>query len=557
MARGGKGMNLLRHRSLSLIFTGSVLILIPLFLAIMWPGTPQRMEQPSYGMEDLLNSQDPFDMIVREATLRGLASQAPQPGCLACNGMDICLHPDTDPEDAERILRELPTYLGTNGLLGYYQRGRWSITATDGGTGTTGDPITITWGFVPDGAWADGGTSNLHAVFTAAWGNTNWMNKIRNAFDRWHGFIGITYVEVSDDGANMPNSSGSLGVRGDVRIGGRSIDGAGNVLAYNYYPNGGDMILDTDDVGFYSNPVNNYGNLKNVVAHEHGHGMGLGHVIPVNCTKLMEPYNCSSNRFIGPQDDDIRGGMRLYGDPYENNDSNSDPSNLGTVVDTMVVEDLSIDRGTSDIDWYLVNLTVTDITIEADPVGSTYLVGNDGGSASSVSTDSISDIDIDLYNASGTTLLASATSAGIGETEVLSYTVPGVGDYQIRIYRKASTGNGVQRYTMTAYYDVGAGVPYADGGARTGLELSAAPNPFGFQTTARFQAHTAGPYSIEVYDVSGRLAHRIDGHASGPGWVEAVWDGRNNQGSKLSSGVYFIRASSGRQVETKRVLMVN
>lgn len=550
-------MNLLRHRSLSLSLAGSLLMLIPLFLAIIWPGTPVKMNLASSAVEALLNSQDPFDMIVREATQRGLAVQAQRAGYQDCGGIDVCLHPDTDPEDAERILRDLPTYLGTDGLLGYYQRGRWSYTATDGNTGTTGDPITITWGIVPDGTWADGGSSNLQSVFTAAWGNENWKNKIRNAFDRWTAVIGITYVEVSDDGANMPNSSGSLGVRGDVRIGGRSIDGPSNVLAYDYYPNIGDMVLDTDDVGFYGNPIYNYANLKNVVAHEHGHGMGLGHVIPTDCTKLMEAYNCSGSNFVGPQDDDIRGGMRLYGDPYENNDTNSEPADLGTVVDTMVVENLSIDKGTSDIDWYLITLTVTDITIETDPVGSTYMLGDDGGSTEQVSTDSISDIDIELYNAAGTTLLASATSGGIGETEVLSYTVPAVGDYQIKIYRKESTGLDVQRYTLTAYYGADAGIPYADGEARVGLDLSAAPNPFGFQTTARFMVHSAGPYSIGVYDVTGRLAHRIEGHASGPGWVEAVWDGRNDQGARLASGVYFLRASSGRQVETKRVLMVN
>ncbi|MFC1799897.1 matrixin family metalloprotease [Candidatus Eisenbacteria bacterium] len=550
-------MNLLRHRSLLLSLAGSVLVLIPLFLASMWPGTPLKMEPASSAVVDLLNSQDPFDMIVREATLRGLALQDLLPDGRDCHGIEVCLHPDTDPADAERILRTLPTYLGSDGILGYNDAGRWTYTATDGNTGVRGDPITITWGVVPDGTWADGGSSNLQAVFTAAWGSTNWMNKMRNAFERWEAVIGITYVEVSDDGANMPNSAGSLGTRGDVRIGGRSVDGPGNVLGYDYYPNTGDMVLDTDDVAFYSNPVYNYANLKNVVMHEHGHGMGLGHVIPTNCTKLMEPYNCSGSQFVGPQDDDIRGGMRLYGDPYENNDTNSEPYDLGTVVDTMVVENLSIDKGTTDIDWYLVNLTVTDITIETDPVGSTYMLANDGGTPVSISTDEQSDIDIELYNAAGTTLLASATSGGIGETEVLSYTVPAVGNYQIKIYRKADSGSGCQRYTMTAYYGAGAGIPYADGGAAASLQLSAAPNPFGSQTTARFMAHTAGPYSIGVYDVSGRLAHRIEGHASGPGWVEAVWDGRDDQGTRLASGVYFMRANSGRQAETKRVLMVN
>jgi hypothetical protein len=70
-------------------------------------------------------------------------------------------------------------------------------------------------------------------------------------------------------------------------------------------------------------------------------------------------------------------------------------------------------------------------------------------------------------------------------------------------------------------------------------------------------AHTAGPYSIGVYDVSGRLAHRIEGYTPGPGWVEASWDGRDSQGTRLASGVYFMRVNSGRQSETRRVLMVN
>ena len=552
-------MNLREHRSLMLSLAGTILILLPLFLAIMGPGASLNREHASTAIEELLNSQDPFDRIVCEATFRGLAMQVPQPGYHGYGGIDACLHPDTDPEDAERILRELPTYLGSEGLLGFWLAGRWSYTATDGNTGTTGDPITITWGFVPDGTWADGGSSDLFAVFDAAWGSSNWMNKIRNAFDRWDAAIGITYVEVSDDGANMPNNSGQMGTRGDVRIGGRSIDGSGNVLAYNYYPNGGDMVLDTDDVSFYSNPIYNYASLKNVVCHEHGHGMGLGHVIPNNCTKLMEAYACGGGSFVGPQDDDIRGGMRGYGDPYENNDSNTEPSDFGTVTDTLIVENLSIDRGNTDVDWYLVTLTSTGIVIEANPVGSTYMLGKEGGTASSVSTDFKSDLDIDLYDASGTTLLATATSAGVGETEVLSYSLPSAGDYQLKVYRKAGSGDGVQRYTLSVYYDPGAGVPFADGEGQspTGLALSAAPNPFGTQTTTRFFAPAAGPYSIEVFDVSSRLAHRIDGRASGAGWVEAVWDGRDDRGTKLASGVYFIRASSARQVETKRVLLIN
>jgi hypothetical protein len=528
--------------------------LIPLGVFLLAPQETGAPTASPAALAELMTSQDPFDTIVRGVTLRGLEMKGIDPCAI-----DVCLHPDTKPEDAERILRSLPTYLGIpeNGLLMYNVSNRWSYTATDGNTGAQGDPITLTWSIVPDGTWADGGSSDLHAKFTAAFGGTGYMNKIRNAFDRWEAVIGITYIEVMDDGANMPNSSGQLGIRGDVRIGGRSIDGPSNVLGYDYYPNTGDMVLDTDDCAFYSSPLNNYANLKNVVTHEHGHGMGLGHVIPNDDTKLMEPYVCGPYDFVGPQDDDIRGGMRNYGDPYENNDSNAEPSLIGAILDTVVIENLSIDRGL-DEDWYFITLTGTNVTVEVDPVGSSYLVGPEGGSTSWTATDSISDPDIELYDELGTTLVASATSAGVGETEILSTSVPHAGAYQVKIFRKAGTGSNVQRYTLTIYSDPSSGIPFVDGNGlpETGLAFAVYPNPFVSQATMRFFAPSSGPYSLRVYDVAGRLTRTMEGTASSPGWVETSWDGQDQTGNQAASGVYFIRAASGNRIDTKRVLKI-
>jgi serralysin len=550
-------MRLHGNRSLVVSIGGAALLSMLLVVVFLAPRTSTCTSSRSAALADLMNLEDPFDRIVSEVTVMALAQQAAEAKCVEYGGVAFCLHPDTNPEDAESLLRELPTYIAP-GMLGYNKQDRWSNTATDGGTGVETDPITLTWSFVPDGTWADGGASDLFEVFDDAWGSSGWMNKIRNAFERWGDAIGITYIEVSDDGADMPYSPGSLGVRGDVRIGGRYIDGPSNVLAYDYYPDIGDMVLDTGDVNFYSNPVNNYANLKNVVMHEHGHGMGLGHVIPNNCTKLMEAYNCGATAFIGCQDDDIRGGMRGYGDPYENNDTNAEPTDLGAITDTLVVENLSIDKGQTDVDWFRVTLSELSLTVEVDPIGSTYRVGNEGGTAAWVTTDSISDPDIDLYDAAGTTLLTSATSGGMQDTEVLSYTVPSVGDYQIKVYRKGGTGNGVQRYTMTIYTASGSGVPIADIGdlPRTGLGLSVYPNPSSGKATASFVAPAAGPYTVEVFDVTGRVARVIDGNASRAGRVEVVWDGRDDQGYEAASGIYFLRARSGDRTEMKQALLV-
>jgi hypothetical protein len=503
-----------------------------------------RSSDPPEAIAQLAASQDPFDQIVYAATVRGLAQQS---------GIEVCLHPDTPRDVGERILRDLPTYIPgiEPGMLGYNLRSRWTSTATNPSTGTTGNPITITWSIVPDGTDADGGPSDLYAVFNAAWGGTGWIDKIRNAFSKWQAVIGITYVEVSDDGSDLPDSPGALGVRGDVRISGRYIDGSGNVLAYDYYPNVGDMVVDTGDVAFYHSPLYNYGNLRNVIAHEHGHGIGLGHVSPYDCNKLMEPYICAASNFVGPQDDDIRGGMRDYGDIYENNDTNATPSILGTISDSLVVANLCIDNGQTDTDWFKVTLTNTQLTVKVDPFGASYYVGPDGGTEVWTATDSISDLDFDLYDAAGTTLIASATAGGLGATESLSTFVPTAGTYQIKVYRKAGSGSGVQRYTMSIYSDASAGVI-----VRPELSFSVYPSPFTASTTARFLAASAGPYRVDVYDVTGRCCRELAGRAPGAGWVEATWDGRNDEGNAVPAGVYFVRVSWADRVGTARVLVV-
>jgi hypothetical protein len=546
-------MKLAKTRRIGLVL-GAVALLIPVLLAT--PGDAVRSSDAK-ALEKLWNSSDPFDRIVRDATRIGYSRAGDEIRCIEVGDIAFCLHPDTDRSMGEEILRRLPTYSASiaSGKIGFNKAGRWSTTATNPTTGTEGDPITITWSFVPDGTMADGAPSTMFADFTAEWGGgTGWMEKIRNAFQRWDDVLGVVYIEVSDDGATLPNSPGLLGARGDVRLSGRSIDGSGNVLAYNWYPNGGDMVIDTDDCYYYHIPTNNFATLKATVAHEHGHGLGLGHVIPSNCTKLMEPYSCGS-QFPGPLDDDIRGGMRLYGDKRENNDTPATATVLGVLTDTLFLDTLSVDRPT-DLDWYRFTAD-GDLSVWVDPTGSRYEVGNDGGSTSWVATDSILDLDFCIKNSTGTVLLDSVYSAGLGATEVRTgFHLPSSGDYQIKVFRK--TGASVQRYTLKLVRSVSTGVTLADGSVppASSLALSVAPNPFNPTTTAKFFASAAGPYSVEVYDVTGRLSRTLQGRASGAGWIEVPWDGRDEAGAETGSGVYLMRVRSGGLVETERAVLV-
>lgn len=70
------------------------------------------------------------------------------------------------------------------------------------------------------------------------------------------------------------------------------------------------------------------------------------------------------------------------------------------------------------------------------------------------------------------------------------------------------------------------------------------PNPFNPTTRIRFTIGNAGPASLRIYDLRGRLvATLFDEHrAAGPG--QFVWDGRDDSGRKASSGVYWYRLNS-------------
>jgi flagellar hook capping protein FlgD len=86
--------------------------------------------------------------------------------------------------------------------------------------------------------------------------------------------------------------------------------------------------------------------------------------------------------------------------------------------------------------------------------------------------------------------------------------------------------------------------------------LSIAPNPFNPNTVIDVGAATAGQQSVEVYDTAGhRLRVLQDGYfAAGPRHIS--WDGRRDDGTRLASGVYIVRVSSGDVSESRCVVML-
>lgn len=366
----------------------------------------------------------------------------------------LCFAPGTDPalvEDYARAFAIGPS-LGARrssdlaGPAAQYQDGwRWTRTATNGSGLKQGDPTTITWSIVPDGTPIEGtagepsAPSNLRAFLNSIYGSeTVWLPIFHEVFARWGELTGITYVyQPTDDGVPLFYYEGVLGVRGDVRIGGHRIDGNGNVLAYNFYPNNGDMVLDTADA-FFANTSNNSLRLRNTIAHEHGHGLGLRHNCPINETKLMEPYLTLA--FDGPQHDDVLGANRAYGDDLEHNDHTGSSSDLGALSNgTVTVRGLSADDDT-DVDYFQFRVGPgKKATVKVTPVGMAYPQATQAPSGSCnpwalYNSLTQNDLAVQLLGAGGQSVLGTANAEPAGRAETLAnVALPGAGTYFVRV----------------------------------------------------------------------------------------------------------------------------
>jgi hypothetical protein len=440
-----------------------------------------------------------------------------------------CFDPANPP--SEEVMEQVRRYI-EGGYASRYQVGsRWA-------RGSNGDPINLTWSFVPDGitvgdAGAPGGAgastlfATLDSRFSAQGGRATWILQFQRSFDRWQALSGVNYTRVRnaagnewDDGASWGNVGGTN--RGDVRIGMKNIDGGGGILAYNSFPDNGDMVIDSSEN--WATGGSSYLFFRNVILHEHGHGLGFSHVCPQGTAssggaKLMAPF--ADTGFDGPQQDDIRAVQLNYGDPYEPNDNSTAAAALGALsagatINLGVVPSptpafaglLSIER-VGETDWYsftidaprLVNFTLT-------PLGSTYQQNAQNGGCTSTGTNSnglgSANLAFDFRNSLNTITYRSvnATAAGVAETTSGLLLSP-AGTFLVRVFQSGSQTE-VQSYRMSLTAQNVSMAPTASDGTFTNFVRVTWPNVIadaeGFQIARSLTDATSGASVIGTVD---------------------------------------------------------
>jgi hypothetical protein len=82
------------------------------------------------------------------------------------------------------------------------------------------------------------------------------------------------------------------------------------------------------------------------------------------------------------------------------------------------------------------------------------------------------------------------------------------------------------------------------------------PNPFNPTTQIRYALPQESHVSLTVYNMLGEEVAQLVNAVQPEGYYEVRWDGRNNRGVAVSTGVYIYRISAGNFVQTMKMVLL-
>ena len=92
--------------------------------------------------------------------------------------------------------------------------------------------------------------------------------------------------------------------------------------------------------------------------------------------------------------------------------------------------------------------------------------------------------------------------------------------------------------------------------ARFIAAVAAWPNPFNPALELRTEMVQTARLKVRVYDATGRLVRDLHDGDAAPGLLRMAWDGTDNAGGRVATGVYLVRAEAGGEVVTTKVSLV-
>ena len=82
------------------------------------------------------------------------------------------------------------------------------------------------------------------------------------------------------------------------------------------------------------------------------------------------------------------------------------------------------------------------------------------------------------------------------------------------------------------------------------------PNPFNPETTIRFELANAGFVTMDIFNQKGQLVKTLLNTELPAGFHQITWNGTDQKGSLVSSGIYYYRMRSGKFSSTRKMILM-
>jgi hypothetical protein len=234
---------------------------------------------------------------------------------------------------------------------------------------------------------------------------------------------------------------------------------------------------------------------------------------------------------------------------------------------------LNSDSYVTDEGWYFDDIVVTGDTTSNRPPGKPVAVSPAGGSAQSdslpyLTVSNASDINGDAltygFNLYSDSLLTSIYAQG-------KNVVSGSGSTSWQLNKGLIPGH----YWWRAYADDGrerglfcgkADFVYQPTGVQEKPELPAIPtvyalgqffpNPSNGTAGVKYQLPRAGLVDLKIYNIAGQAIKTLSNGHKSAGYYSIRWDGRDDLGQKVRSGVYFYQLQTPGYSSTKKITII-
>ena len=82
------------------------------------------------------------------------------------------------------------------------------------------------------------------------------------------------------------------------------------------------------------------------------------------------------------------------------------------------------------------------------------------------------------------------------------------------------------------------------------------PNPFNPSTEIRFDLPEEGQVELSVFNMQGQKVRTLESGNKAPGYHSIIWNGTNDNGSKVSTGMYFYSIQTNKFQAVRKMLFL-